>query len=399
VSNSIPFHLAGVSHHTAGVGVRERLVLSSDETSAWLDRERHAGRSLVVLSTCNRLELFWWGDHDQEAGLRALAQERGVSLDPRTVYRRDGLPALSHLFLVAAGLDSQVLGEHEIAGQVRRAHDQAREGGTTTWQLDAAFTAALASGRRVRRETALGKHPASVASASVAHAKRCAGGSFSDKHVVVLGAGEAAEGLLRVLQTEPRASLVVLARTPERGEALVAGATGSSAAWDALPAALAQADVVFAATAAIEPVLSCSMLAAALDSRRSRSIVILDLAVPRNVDPLARDLRGVKLFDLDDLRLQHCPAAVGSAPALAEAEALVRTELSQFGKMLRAREAAPHLAELHRLGERLAQEETDRTLAELGPLSDGQEDVVRQMAERLVRRLLYPASQKLRGSL
>ena len=129
---------------------------------------------------------------------------------------------------------------------------------------------------------------------------------------------------------------VVLARTPERGEALVAGATGSSAAWDALPAALAQADVVFAATAAIEPVLSCSMLAAALDSRRSRSIVVLDLAVPRNVDPLARDLRGVKLFDLDDLRLQHCPAAVGSAPALAEAEALVRTELSQFGKMLRA---------------------------------------------------------------
>jgi glutamyl-tRNA reductase len=395
----MPLHLAGVSHHTADVSIRERLVLSPEEIGAWLDRERHCGRSLVVLSTCNRLELYWWGDHDQEGALRAMARERGLPLDARSIYRRDGLPALSHLFLVAAGLDSQVLGEHEILGQMRRAHEQARTAGTTTWELDAAFTAALAAGRRARHETALGRHPASVATASVAHAKRCAGGSFADKQVLVLGAGEAAEGVLHALGAEPSGGVVVLARTAERRDTLIAGRPASSAPWESLPEALARADVVFAATAAAEPVLSCASLAAALASRPARALVVIDLAVPRNADPAARDVAGVRLFDLDDLRLQHCPAAVSSAPALEEAEALVRAEVAQFRKMLRTRAAAPHLAELHRLGERLAQEEADRTLAELGTLSEGQQELVRQMAERLVRRLLYPASRKIRESL
>src|SRR6266545_216049 len=111
---SLPFHVVGVSHHTAGVAVREQLALTPAQIGQWLDRERRAERSLMVLSTCNRLELYWWGDDDQEAGLRDLARAQGFSLDARAVYRRDGIPALRHLFLVAAGLDSQVLGEYEI---------------------------------------------------------------------------------------------------------------------------------------------------------------------------------------------------------------------------------------------------------------------------------------------
>jgi len=395
----MPFHLAGVSHHTADVSVREHLVLAPEEVAVWLERERQAGRSLVVLSTCNRLELYWWGDHDQEGGLRAVARERGLPLDPRTVYRRDGLPALSHLFLVAAGLDSQVLGEHEIAGQVRRAYEQAHTFGTSTWELDAAFAAALAAGRRARRETALGRHPGSVASASVAHAKRCSGGSFEGRNLLVLGAGEVAEGVLHALEAEPCASVLVLSRTEARAEALVSDRAAAWAAWDTLPQAVARADVVFAATAAAEPVLSAPALAEALQLRPERPLVTLDLAVPRNVEAAARDVPGVRLFDLDDLRLQHCPAAVGCSPALEEAEALVRTELSRFRKTLRGRVVGPHLAELHRLGERVAREEADRTLAELGSLSEEQQEVVRLMAERLVRRVLYPASRKIRESL
>lgn len=395
----MPFHLAGVSHHTADVSVREQLVFEPDEVAAWLARERQSGRSLVVLSTCNRLELYWWGDHDQEAGLRAVARERGLPLDPRTVYRRDGLPALSHLFLVAAGLDSQVLGEHEIAGQVRRAHEQARLFGTSTWELDAAFAAALAAGRRARRETALGRHPGSVASASVAHAKRCSGGSFEGRNLLILGAGDVAEGVLHALEAEPCGSVVVVSRTAERAEALISDRSARWAPWDTLPQALARADVAFAATAAAEPVISASAMAEALRDRPERPLVTLDLAVPRNVEVTARDVPGVRLFDLDDLRLQHCPAAVGSVPALEEAEALVRTELSRFRKTLRSRLVGPHVAELHRLGERIAREEADRTLEELGSLSPQQQDVVRLMAERLVRRVLYPASRKIRESL
>ena len=395
----MPFHLAGVSHHTADIGVRERLVLPGDEVTAWLERERDAGRSLVLISTCNRLELYWWGDHDQEAGLQSMARERGLRLDPRTLYRKDGLPALHHLFLVAAGLDSQVLGEHEVAGQVRQAHEQARALGTTTWELDAAFAGALAAGRRVRRETALGRHPDSVASASVAHAKRCAGGSFAGRHVVVLGAGEVADGVLRALEAESCGSVLVLGRSAERTEILAGDRSAAWGGWESLPEALARADVVFAATAAPEPVVSSPALVAALHLRPDRPLVVLDLALPRNVDPAGRDVPGIRLFDLDDLRLQHCPAAVGASPALEEAEAVVRAEVSGFRKMLRERAAAPHLAELHRLGERIAQEESDRTLGELGSLSEEQQHRVRQMAERLVRRVLYPASQTIRHSL
>ena len=395
----MPFHLAGVSHHTADIGVRERLALPGDEVTAWLERERDAGRSLVLVSTCNRLELYWWGDHDQEAGLQSVARERGLRLDPRTLYRKDGLPALHHLFLVAAGLDSQVLGEHEVVGQLRQAHEQARALGTTTWELDAAFASALAAGRRVRRETALGRHPDSVASASVAHAKRCAGGSFAGRHVVVLGAGEVADGVLRALEAESCGSVLVVGRSAERAEILAGDRSAAWGGWESLPRALARADVVFAGTAAPGPVVSSPALAAALQLRPDRPLVVLDLALPRNVDPAARDVPGIRLFDLDDLRLQHCPAAVGASPALEEAEAIVRAEVSGFRKMLRERAAAPHLAELHRLGERIAQEESDRTLGELGPLSEEQQHRVRQMAERLVRRVLYPASQTIRHNL
>jgi len=395
----MPFHLAGVSHHTADIGVRERLALPGDEVTAWLERERDAGRSLVLVSTCNRLELYWWGDHDQEAGLQSVARERGLRLDPRTLYRKDGLPALHHLFLVAAGLDSQVLGEHEVVGQLRQAHEQARALGTTTWELDAAFASALAAGRRVRRETALGRHPDSVASASVAHAKRCAGGSFAGRHVVVLGAGEVADGVLRALEAESCGSVLVVGRSAERAEILAGDRSAAWGGWESLPQALARADVVFAGTAAPGPVVSSPALAAALQLRPDRPVVVLDLALPRNVDPAARDVPGIRLFDLDDLRLQHCPAAVGASPALEEAEAIVRAEVSGFRKMLRERAAAPHLAELHRLGQRIAQEESDRTLGELGPLSEEQQHRVRQMAERLVRRVLYPASQTIRHSL
>jgi glutamyl-tRNA reductase len=353
----------------------------------------------MVLSTCNRLELYWWGDDDQEASLRDLARAEGVSLDARAAYRRDGIPALRHLFGVAAGLDSQVLGEYEILGQVRRAHEQAQAAGTTTWQLDAAVTAALATGRRVRQETSLGRHPGSIGSAALAQAALCWGGSLEDRRILLLGAGEVAEGVLRGLEAYSYGSLVVLNRTAEHAEALATNRTAEIAGWDALPAELNEADVVITATAASLPVLDASTLADAMRCRGGRPAVVLDLAIPRNVDPGARDVPGVRLFDLDDLRLVHCPVVSGSAPVLDEAEALIRNAISGFGRRLRIRAAAPHLAELHRLGERLAEEEAQRALAELETLSDAEREVVRRMAARLVRRLLYPASQKMRETL
>lgn len=394
-------HLVGISHHTAGVGVRERLALSADDMACRLEVEAAAGRSLVLLSTCNRLELYWWGDADQEPHLRRLAAQRGVALDSSLLYRRDGQAALRHLFTVAAGLDSQVLGELEILGQVRRAHQLAATAGATTWELDLAFAAALAAGRRARRDTLLGRHPASVSGAALEHAARCMGGSLADTQALVLGAGEVAAGVLRALEGHAAARVAVLSRRRERCAKLAAavpGANAHPAGWERLADELSGADLVFAATGSRRPVLDAAALSQVMASRTDRGLLVLDLGVPRNIEPAARDVPGVRLFDLDDLRLQHCPAVGPAAPELEEVGRILERELARLDRALRRRAAGPELAELHRFGAVLAREEAERALAELGALSEERSAVVRRMAERLARRLLYPASRAMGDS-
>ncbi len=396
MSDISSLHLVGISHHTAAVEVRERLALSAEDLGRRLEMEAGIGRSLVVLSTCNRLELYWWGDTDQAAQLYRLAAARGAELTASTVYRRDGMNAVRHLFMVAAGLDSQVMGELEILGQVRRAHQLAAAAGATNLELDLAFAAAVAAGRRARRETMLGRHPASVSGAALQHAERCLGGSLAGATVLVLGSGEVAGGALRELAGRAARQVTVLSRHGERCAALAASVPGVSAVaagWDRLADELARTDLLIAATASRRPILDANALARAVAARPARGILVLDLGVPRNVDPAARDLRGVRLFDLDDLRLQHCPAVGPAAPALDDARRLLEHELARFDRALRRRAAAPELAELHRLGAALAREEAERALAELGGMSEEKSAVVRRMADRLARRLLYPASR------
>ncbi len=398
---SVTLHLVGISHHTADVGVRERLALSADEIGCRLEAEAAAGRSLVVLSTCNRLELYWWGDADQEMHLRQLAAERKVDLAGVLLYRHEGPAALRHLFGVAAGLDSQVLGELEILAQVRRAHRLAAAAGATTWQLDSAFGAAISAGRRARRGTLLGRHPASVSGAAVEHAARCLGGSLAGAAVAVLGAGEAAGSALRALAEHRAGRIAVLSRRIQRSAALAAlvpDARALPVEWEHLDRELAGADLIIAVTGSRLPVLAAPPLARAVAGRRERGVLVLDLGVPRNVDPAARDVPGVRLFDLDDLRLQHCPATGPSAPALDAVNRLLDAEVARFERALRRRAAVPELVELHRLGAALAREEAERALAEMGTLSEDKSAAVRRMADRLARRLLYPASRTLGDS-
>jgi len=227
----LSFHVIGISHHTAGVAERERFALSHGDTVTLLREQHQAGRSALLLSTCNRCEYYWSGSEDGEAFLRRLAQTRGAA--SRTVFTRDdGEAAVRHLFIVAAGLASQVLGATEILGQVRRAYDAARAAGTTTRDMDLILSGALAAGRRVRRETMLGRHPTSVSSAAVDLIVERWGG-IGSRGVVVLGAGEAAEGILRALSQRGATNVALLNRHPERARVL-------AEAWGATPGDLAQ---------------------------------------------------------------------------------------------------------------------------------------------------------------
>jgi len=390
------FHMVGVTYRTAPVGVRERLVLAPAEAAAWLDEQRSAGRCAAILSTCNRFEVYWWGGHDLEPWFRGLTGARGA--DPgTTVTRNDGAACVRHLYQVAAGLDSQILGETEILGQVRRTHQAAQQARASSRELDALFSGAGAAGRRTRLETRLGKHPASVSAAAVEVAFAALPQQGSPT-VVILGAGEVAAGVLRALGEHRVHRVVLVNRRPERAASLAASCRADSLPWTELGSLLPLADLVFVTTGARHAVVRADDVAAAT-AQRSSNLVMLDLAVPRNVEPAARALAKVQLLDLDDLQRSHCPAAGHTSLAVAEARRIIEDELARLGASLRSRAAAPRLAQLHRLGVQLAREEADRALAGLDHLSDTERRIVRDMGERLVRRMLYPVSRELREVL
>jgi glutamyl-tRNA reductase len=388
----LSFHVIGVSHHMATVEERERFAFTPPEAAAMMQTQHEAGRSAVLLSTCNRCELYWSGDEDLEPWFRVLAKARGAAPDLQ-LLRYDGRDAVRHLFIVTAGLDSQVLGETEILGQVRRAYDTARAAGTTTRDMDVILSAALAAGRRVRSETLLGRHPASVSSAAV-DLVALNWGEIGAREVVVLGAGEAAEGVLRALHEHGASKVTLLNRRPVRAKVLAEAWGAHPGGWEELEPRLNSADLLLVATAGARPVVSANQLAAA--DRRGRDLFVMDLSVPRNVEPAARSVPGVQLFDLDDLQRLCCPAAGTASAALDEAEQVIEDELVRLGLSLRGKVVAPKLAELHRRGLEMAEEESAWALARLDSLSETDREVVRQMADRLVRRVLYPVSRNLR---
>lgn len=376
------------------MGERERLAFSRAEIVALLESRQQAGKSGLLLSTCNRCELYWSGSDDGEDWFLNLARSRGVT-PPAKLTRYDGLLALRHLFTVAAGLDSQILGETEILGQIRRAFDAGRAAGATTRDMDLIFSAALAAGRRVRRETLLGRHPASVSSAAVDLIAE-QWGTIGDRGVIVLGAGEAAEGVLRALHEQGASRVALLNRHPDKARVLASAWGATVGFWGELDLRLADADLLLVATASARPVVTAAQLSGVAGAR-DRELVVVDMAVPRNVEPAARSIDQVRLFDLDDLQRLCCPAVGTASAALAEAERVIDHELVRLRSTLRGRVVAPQLAELHRLGVEMAEQESAWALAQLETLSDTQREIVRQMADRLVRRVLYPVSRNLRA--
>ncbi len=379
----------------ASVEEREPFAFAPAEVDALLVEQRKADRSSLLLSTCNRCELYWSGDEDLDPWFRHLAGRRGA-FPPAQLFRYDGLEAVRHLFMVTAGLDSQILGETEILGQVRRAYDTARAAGTTTRDMDLILSAALAAGRRVRCETLLGRHPASVSSAAVdLIADRW--GEIGSRQVVVLGAGEAAEGVLRSLHQLGASRVTLLNRRPVRAKVLAEAWGATSGSWEELPQRLESADLLLVATASSRPVISASALEQVFAARSDRELFVMDLSVPRNVEPAARGIPGVHLFDLDDLQRLCCPGAGAASAALHDAHQVIEDELERLGLSLRGKAVAGKLAELHRLGVELAEQESAWALGRLGALSETDQEIVRQMADRLVRRVLYPVSRNLRS--
>jgi glutamyl-tRNA reductase len=264
--------------------------------------------------------------------------------------------------------------------------------------MDLILSGALAAGRKVRRETMLGRHPSSVSSAAVDLIAE-QWGHIGSRGVVVLGAGEAAEGILRALQERGATNVSLLNRHPERARVLAQAWGAEVGELADLEPRLIEADLLVVATGSSHAVVTSALLARAAERRGNRDLFVVDLGVPRNVDPAARATRAIQLFDLDDLQRLCCPAAGAASAALVEAERVIDDELARLGLGLRGRVVAPKLAELHRRAVEMAEQESAWALAQLDNLSDREREIVRQMADRLVRRVLYPVSRNLRAEV
>ena len=380
--------LAGVSHHRAPIELRERVALDLDGCRTLADR---LGGEAVVLSTCNRTELYLareeHADDDAVAALVALAGDRADDLAAALYRLRDEAAAL-HLFRVAAGLDSLVPGEGEILGQVRAAF----EAGAPGPFLDRLFRQALHTGKRVRIETAIGESPASVPSAAAALAQQVFG-DLAGHRVLLLGAGKISEAAARNLRSRGAEIGVVANRTLAHGEELARKLGARALALDAVATELEQADVVVSATSAAEVVLSRESVAAALRARKGRPLLLLDLAVPRDLDPAINELEGCFLYDVDDLEAVVTETLSGRRGEAARAEQLVAGEADRFREWQASLDIVPTIASLRALAEEIR----DRELLKAGGrLSERERRNIESITSQIVAKLLHLPTIRLK---
>ena len=388
----------GVSHHGAPVDVRERLSFAAKELVPALTRLRErAGISEgVLLSTCNRTELYVveGGREVADAGW-ALLSERLAGDASRFGYVRRDREAIGHLLRVTSGLDSMVMGEAQIHGQVRDAWEMCRpESGVV---LNRLFQTALLTGGRVRSETLIGHGTLSVSSAAVQLAKKIFG-TLVGKRAMVLGAGETAELALPALQAEGVHAVIVANRTFERAQALAAQygaiAVRYEQAWDALP----EVDVLLCSTASPHPILSAERVRSAIARRGDRPLCILDIALPRDVDPSVAELDNVYLYDLDDLRSVVSANLVRRHDEIPAAEAVIAEEVETFWQWVAGLAAVPVVTQLRAEMNRVRERELAAALRRLSSLSTEQRAVVEQLAQSLTNKFLHEPSVRLKAA-
>jgi glutamyl-tRNA reductase len=362
--------LVGTSHHHAPVELREQVALDGDDAQALAARLSEGGREAVCLSTCNRTELYVAAADADDAERDAVAAL--VSLGPEVepaLYRLQDRAAAHHLFRVAAGLDSLVPGEGEILGQVRLAHQL----GTTGPLLDRLFRQALHAGRKVRAQTAIGESPASVSAAAAALAEQVFG-SLEGRSVLLLGAGEVSEQTARNLRSRGAEIALVANSKTERGR---------------IDEQLASVDVVIASTNAPGLVLEAATVADALRRRRGARLLLIDLAVPRDLEPAIRELDGCYLFDIDDLEQIVVETLSLRRREAERAEAIVAAEAGKFHEWHSALDVVPAIASLRARAEEIREAELRKAESLLGRLDESQRRAVEAVTAQIVNKLLH----------
>ncbi len=397
-------HCLGLNHTTAPIGIREKLDFTEEAIQAALARLGCGGglenvAELVVLSTCNRVELYAASSEVVFDKLEAfLSEARGVPVaDLRTMlYKHLDGDAVAHLMYVASGLDSQVIGEPQILGQVTRALEMARGQNAAGPLLNRLFQAAIHAGKRARTETDISRNPASVSSLA---ARLCEQShpDLKTAQVVVLGAGEMAELAVEALRKRGAQKILVVNRTLERARGLAVRWDAEIATFESIQEALVSADILIASTGAPHTLIHQEMVAAAMKARPQRSLMLIDIAVPRDIDPEVLDVPRVKLVDIDSLNERLEVSLAERTADIPHVEAIIREEQAAFMDFISSLNMLPLIARLRQQAEEIRQSEVEKTLRRLPDLSEAERTRIEAMSHALVKKLLESPTRRLRA--
>jgi glutamyl-tRNA reductase len=392
----------GASHKTATLALRERLSLPEGRAASLLGELVRAPEvhEAVAISTCNRTELYLVAADPVDAeslALSALARQAGIRPTELlgNLYSLRGTDAVHHLFSVAAGLDSMIVGENEIQGQVRRSYELALVEGTTGPITNRLFRDALAAGKRARSETGVSRSRVSVSSVAVELAEQVLG-DLDSRRVLVIGAGENGEVTARALADRGVHSIFVANRRHDRAIGLAARFGGEAVRFDDLPELLTQADIVVSCTASPHQIVGREELALVLEERAGRPLLMMDIAVPRDIDPNVRDLPGLTLYDMDDLQHAVARNMSGREAEAVKAGRLVEQEVERFGRWLGSLEIVPTIAALRERGDEIVAQVLRENGERWESLSENDRRRLDLMARAVVSRLLHEPTLRLK---
>ena len=395
----------GCSHHNSSVQVRERLAFNPSQAGEALEqfRARFPASEAVLLSTCNRVEVYTASDsatapsHDEVVGFLAAFHglDRFSIFDD--LFEQSGEGAVRHLFTVAASLDSMVIGEPQILSQVKQAYQLAELHRSTGPVTHSVFQAALRVAKRVTTETAVHAKRVSIPSVAIADFGRDIFERFDDKQILVIGAGELGDETLRYLRDEGAQRITVVNRSFERAEELAAKWKGTSAPWEKLDELLIAADVVVSTTGAPRPVITLERYLRLQGARGQRPLFVLDLAVPRDFEPAIGDQPGVYLYSIDDLQAACQRNRQVRDKELPAAMAIIEQETELFMAELYHRASGPIIARLRQGWQDMRDQELGRLFNKLPELDERQRAEIMQSFERYVNKLLHPPLESLRN--
>lgn len=399
------FTCVGLNHNTSPVEEREKLTFTASELQEALANLREKLGGAAILSTCNRTELYTMaGDGDRASLIALINSLKSENVDAEHFYMHTGPRAVEHLYRVASGIDSMVLGESQILGQVREAMSAATDAGTMNGVLSHVFHSAISTGKRARTETNIGRHAVSVSSAAVLLARKTLG-DLENKTVLVISAGSMGKLAAKALAQQtgsrsddrpsgrsddrPSGRILVANRTAERAAALAEqlGPGTEALAFDDLREALAESDIVISGTSSEDFILGPADVAPVMARREGRGLLFIDIAVPRDIDPAVRDIPYVHLCDIDDIEAVTNEGWSGRQAEVEKVEAIVSEEVARFEEWWRGLDVVPVIAALRERAESIRKLELERTLGKLD-LDDDATARIEAMTEAIVKKML-----------